>query len=58
MNNQEILNTLSALEEEFYYRYSGGADRENISFDDCMILHSEIDSILTKWHKLTGLTID
>ena len=58
MTNQEILNTLSKLECEFYYRYSGGSDRENVSFDNCMIMHSEIDKLLNEWHRMTGLTID
>lgn len=34
MNNQEILNTLSALECTFYYKYSGGDDTEGVKHDD------------------------
>ena len=58
MSNQEILNTLSQMESELYYRYSGGADREQISYDNLMIMHSMIDECLNTWHRMTGLVID
>lgn len=58
MSNQDILNTLAALEEEFYYRQSGGADREGTTFENSELMHTKINEILHIWHTITGLKVD
>lgn len=54
MRNNQILNMLSVLESEFYYRAEGSNDRENVSFQDCQEMHDQIDKLLKKWHEITG----
>ena len=58
MNNQEILNQLSLIEAELYYRQTGGNNREGIAFKDIQRVHDKVDDILNVWSRLTGLHID
>lgn len=57
MTNQEILNTLSKLESEFYYRIDEYGINETIKKSDYKDIRDMINGALVKWHKLTGLTI-
>lgn len=57
MTNQEILNILSKLESEFYYKIDEHAPSDEFSLDDYEEMHRLIDSALIRWHRLTGLTI-
>lgn len=58
MNNQAILNTLSELESELYYRADGSNDREGVSFEDCQRARDLVNAALIFWHNVTGLTIN
>lgn len=54
MTNNQVLNMLSVLESEFYYRADGSNDRENVSFQECQEMHDAINELLKKWHRITG----
>jgi hypothetical protein len=53
MTDQKILDTLSKIECELYYRLDESNDRPK----DIEDFHKIIDAALLKWHKITGLTI-
>jgi hypothetical protein len=56
MSNQEILNQLSKIECELYYRY-GSHRAEAISDKDLEIVHNLVKNALEEWHRITVLTI-
>ena len=57
MSNQEILNILSTLESEFYYRIDEYKRDDSLTLDDYEEMHQLIDSALVRWHRITGLKI-
>ena len=54
MDNNKVLDMLSELECEFYYRADGSNDRHGVSFVECQEMHDKINELLIKWHNLTG----
>lgn len=58
MNNQEILNTLSALECELYYRIDDGAETDPKMISAVNNVRSLLVKCLEEWHAATGLTIE
>ena len=57
MNNQEILNRLSELESEFYYRADGSNNAEGVNLENIKQIHTELYNLVAKWNKLTGCTL-
>ncbi len=55
MNNQDVLNMLSELEEYFYYLKQ---NPEGLNYSDVEKIHDAINKSLVDWHRLTGLTIE
>lgn len=55
MDNRKALNTLSELEEFFYYLKQ---NPEGLNYSDVEKIHNAINTALIEWHRLTGLTID
>ena len=53
MTDQKILDTLSKIESEIYYRL----DERNDNPEGMEDFHRLVDAALLKWHKITGLTI-
>lgn len=55
MSNKDILNSLADIEQELFYRYTGGADREGISFADTEQLHNAARALLNQFFHLCTL---
>lgn len=55
MNNRDVLNMLSELEEFFYYLKQ---NPEGLNYSDVEKIHDSINKSLVDWHRLTGLTIE
>ena len=52
MSEQEVFNSLSNLEEYFfYYQHKNPRD---LPFSTLVMLHENIKSVLKEWHKITG----
>ena len=58
MTNQQILNQLSLIECELYYRNDGSNDREGISYADIEKAHNLVNEALKAWYMITGCTLD
>lgn len=56
MSNQEILNELSKIECELFYRYASHR-ADAISDKDLDNVRYYVKNALEAWHKITGLTI-
>lgn len=53
MNNQEIFNTLSELEQALFYKARNPEELQ--SFQGILIqMHGEVKTLLIQWHNLTG----
>lgn len=53
MDNQEIFNSLSAIEEALYYRLN---NPEGMDFRILMDAHENVKTALIQWNALTGCT--
>ena len=53
MNNQEIFNMLSDLEEFFYYKMQN-PEELGAFWPQLAEMHSEAKTMLCQWHNLTG----
>jgi hypothetical protein len=51
MSEQEVFNSLSELEEFFYYRLQNPG---GLPWNILAQLHNEIKTALVQWHNLTG----
>ena len=51
--NQEIFNTLSELEEFFYYKMQNPEELGG-HFEELMKIHEEATFLVRRWHELTG----
>lgn len=51
MSEQEVFNTLSKLEEYFFYRMQNPG---GLPFSVLTELHEEAKTMLHQWHNLTG----
>lgn len=51
MDNQQIFNSLSGLEEALYYKMQNPDD---LDFSALSAIHDSINNALCKWHNLTG----
>lgn len=54
MNNKDILNSLSTIESELFYRKI----RDKAPDATIEIIHKMVKSALVMWHDLTGEVID
>jgi hypothetical protein len=53
MNNQEIFNTLSELEQALFYKKLNPEELQ--PFQTILYqMHSEVKTLLIQWHNLTG----
>jgi hypothetical protein len=53
MNNQEIFNTLSELEQALFYKKLNPEELQ--PFQSILYqMHSEVKTLLIQWHNLTG----
>ena len=53
MNNQEIFNALSELEQALFYKMHYPDDLQ--AFQALLIqMHGEVKTLLIQWHNLTG----
>lgn len=53
MNNQEIFNTLSELEQALFYKKLNPEELQ--AFQGILIqMHGEVKTLLCQWHNLTG----
>ena len=57
MDNQTILNTLSEIESELYYRHDGSNDPQGVPQDVIEDVHAHVRAALELWHKATDLTL-
>ena len=57
MNNQDVLNTLSDIEEFFFYKKNNPQDLEAFQ-SDLAQMYSEVKELLLKWHMMTGCKIE
>ena len=57
MTNQELLDALSDIEENVFYRVATAAGRNENENEHMRMIHEHINVALLEWHKLTGLTI-
>lgn len=55
MTEQEVFNSLSKLEEYFFYRLQ---NPEGLDWSVLGQLHGEIKTALIQWHNLTGCKND
>lgn len=53
MDNQEVFDALSDLEEAMYYRMQ---NPEHLPFDSVTEIHEKIKAALLEWHRITGCT--
>lgn len=51
--NQKVFDTLSELEEFFYYKMQNPEELAG-HFEDLTKLHEEARFMLRRWHELTG----
>ena len=53
MNNQEIFNTLSDLEQALFYKARNPEELQ--AFQGILMqMHGEVKTLLIQWHNLTG----
>ena len=57
MNNQEVMNALSDIEEFFFYKKNNPMELSSCEAD-LKQMHADIKALLEKWHKITGLRIE
>lgn len=53
MTDQQILDTLSEIESELFYRMDGQKNPPH----ELKNFHKTVNSLLWKWHEITGLKI-
>lgn len=58
MTNKDIIEALSSIENELFYRYAGGLNKQGVNYSDLQSMHSMIKASLIKWHELTGEIVD
>lgn len=56
MTDHGLLDALSEIEENFFYRVATKAGRNENENEHLRMIHEHINVALLEWHKITGLT--
>lgn len=57
MTDQELLDALSEIEANIFYRVATKAGRNENENEHLRMIHEHVNVALLEWHKIAGLTI-